>query len=93
MLFFGLAGFLPAGALLGLLARKLVGPEYEGYPAGAWLAGMFVLQAWFNRFKCPGCGEPFHHARRWKNEFARKCLHCGLERWADPGESSSAKAH
>ena len=39
-------------------------------------------------WSCPRCGKPFHatvHAGfiRWRNPFARRCVHCGLPKWVD----------
>lgn len=28
--------------------------------------------------KCPRCGKLFHCGERYRNDFTRKCLHCGL---------------
>ena len=44
-------------------------------------------------FACPRCGELFFRAfdaRPWRqdwrhNPFARRCLHCGLPKWAAAG--------
>src|SRR5262249_61963792 len=37
---------------------------------------------------CPRCGKEFHGRRgtfnRMSNPFARRCVHCGLPKWADP---------
>lgn len=29
--------------------------------------------------KCPRCGKLFHCGERYRNDFTRKCLHCGLK--------------
>jgi len=39
-------------------------------------------------WSCPRCGKPFHAALRagfirWRNSFARRCVHCGLPKWVD----------
>jgi hypothetical protein len=62
------------------------------------LAGMIAFSAigyvkW--NLRCPRCGELFFHKfddRPWRmswrhNPFARRCMHCGLPKWAarDPG--------
>ena len=41
------------------------------------------------RWRCPRCGKPFHAAKGWHNGLARRCLNCGLPKWAghDPDRS------
>ncbi len=34
------------------------------------------------RWKCPRCAKPFLTAAVFPNVFARKCVHCGLPKWA-----------
>lgn len=31
---------------------------------------------------CPRCGRPFHASWCYGNLFARRCVHCGLPKWA-----------
>jgi hypothetical protein len=41
-----------------------------------WFAGgIFVPVAGMH---CPRCGKEFHMGPRYRNDFARRCLHCGL---------------
>jgi hypothetical protein len=39
---------------------------------------------WFARFRCPSCARHFHWTWWVSNPFARRCLHCGFEKWRDP---------
>lgn len=36
---------------------------------------------------CPQCGDPFHYVVGWlgrlNNPFTRRCVHCGLRKWAE----------
>lgn len=47
-----------------------------------------ILKAYsqYTYWLCPRCGEPFHYAIGWlgrlNNPFARRCVHCGLRKWA-----------
>lgn len=34
------------------------------------------------RWRCPRCEKPFTHAMSWRNDFATRCVHCGLPRGA-----------
>jgi hypothetical protein len=35
---------------------------------------------------CPRCGRPFHLGWFYGNPFARRCVHCGLPKWAPKQE-------
>ena len=64
-------------------------------PIGAvilvWFVAFAVVGYIKTNFTCPRCGELFFHkfdARPWRrsyqhNPFARRCMHCGLPKWAD----------
>ena len=56
----------------------------------AWavlLFRFFFVSREYVYWSCPRCGKPFHYVARWygtwNNPFARRCLHCGLPKWAD----------
>jgi len=51
--------------------------------AVAWMAGWVVTGVRLNTWRCPRCGKWF--AATWwysKGFFARKCVHCGLAKYA-----------
>ena len=69
---------------------------FLGYLPGMALLWMVLVGAIGYRkfnFTCPRCGELFFRAfdpRPWRqdwrhNPFARRCLHCGLPKWAAAG--------
>jgi hypothetical protein len=41
---------------------------------------------------CPRCGDPFHYVVGWlgrlNNPFTRRCVHCGLRKWAEDGKKN-----
>jgi hypothetical protein len=86
------ASFLPAVALLsrasGWLQRGQPGPVFA--VAIVWMIAWALIGRVTSTFHCPRCGELFFHvfdARPWRqswrhNPFARRCLHCGLPKWA-----------
>jgi hypothetical protein len=48
-----------------------------------WMAGWVVVGVRLNTWRCPRCGKWF--AATWwysKSFFARKCVHCGLPKYA-----------
>jgi Zn ribbon nucleic-acid-binding protein len=52
--------------------------------AAAWVTGSIAVLGWFAAFRCPFCGRCFHWTLWVANPVARRCLHCGFERWRDP---------
>ncbi len=52
--------------------------------AAAWATALVAAVAWFAAFRCPFCAAHFHWTWLVSNPFARRCLHCGFERWRDP---------
>jgi hypothetical protein len=87
-----LFGFLGI-ALFVVLAEGLKLPELSvPFPIIAVYI-LIVVGAWFrlNFFLCPRCKKPFAIAW-WFNlsVFARKCVHCGLEKFTDGDDQSAA---
>jgi hypothetical protein len=54
----------------------------------AWLAFMIVTSIRCERFRCPRCGKWFFARAFYHNAFARRCLHCGLPKYAVPEQGS-----
>ena len=84
-------GFLPGVALVDHASRAHGGQGNLTMPvAFAWMAVFAVAGYRKSNFACPRCGEMFFRrfdsrpARRdWQhNPFARRCMHCGLPKWA-----------
>lgn len=40
-------------------------------------------------YRCPRCGGLFSSSFFYSNAFARRCLHCGLKKWAPAGDTAS----
>lgn len=54
-------------------------------PFGLLLLLLYAVTAIrLTRWKCPRCEQPFHLLGIYRNCFSRRCLHCGLPKWA-PG--------
>ena len=49
-----------------------------------WFLGTAVLMVRRNLLRCPRCENRFFIRGFGRNHFARRCLHCGLPKWA-PG--------
>lgn len=48
-----------------------------------WFLFMIVAIGRLQVWRCPRCGERFFMKFFWHNIFASRCLHCGLEKYAD----------
>jgi hypothetical protein len=63
---------------------------HSGFRGCDWMDD-FLCHRWnlALRFPCPRCGKWFFAKWWYHNNFARKCVHCGLPKWADPNAGSS----
>lgn len=50
------------------------------------LGTVFLAQLRVIRWPCPRCGRPFLATWYYSNSFARRCVHCGLPKWAAGSE-------
>ncbi|MFP2928432.1 hypothetical protein ACLESO_25200 [Pyxidicoccus sp. 3LG] len=75
--------------MVAVLMIQSLGWGRLGQTGFAWLAGgVFLAIAYssvmYGTFRCPRCHHPFFRNGLSANSFARRCLHCGLPKWADP---------
>jgi len=95
-------GYLPALALADRLVRRTHGDAANTTTlclAILWMIAFALVGYQKGNFACARCGNTFFRAwddRPWRktwrsNPFARRCMHCGLPKWADA--ASSAPAH
>jgi hypothetical protein len=47
-----------------------------------WMIAFAILAIRRSLFRCPRCGGAFFSTLWYTNSFARKCVHCGLAKWA-----------
>ena len=60
-------------------------PESIGIGLGLlWMASFMLTGGRLTWFRCPRCREPFFCTWWYSNQFARKCVHCGLPKWSEP---------
>jgi len=82
---FALIGFVPAVFVVALVSLLLFDSDK---PAVAflfcWMAFFVVASQRFSRFRCPRCGDRFflHSGSSSYSMFAKKCVHCGLPKYA-----------
>lgn len=85
--------YLPGVALIDRMVRSTHGNAANTvtfYVALAWLVATLVTGYCKGNFTCPRCGESYFaiwlqgrwRQGVWSNIFARRCLHCGLPKWA-----------
>ncbi|AFE03298.1 hypothetical protein COCOR_00146 [Corallococcus coralloides DSM 2259] len=84
-------------AIVGFLLFPLipvVGWALQGRPGGSRILLAFALGSMLltviasfraGFFRCPRCREWFFLDGPYRNSFTRKCLRCGLPKWADQG--------
>jgi hypothetical protein len=60
------------------------GPAFYAI-AGSWMFSFIVAGIYAGYFPCPRCHKPFFVTWWYRNPFARKCVHCGLPKWANSG--------
>ncbi|HEV2424495.1 MAG TPA: hypothetical protein VGZ29_06685 [Terriglobia bacterium] len=85
-----LLGYIPAViAVLGasrLLFRSM-SPAYAA--AVLFMIPPVIAGIRFNNWPCPQCGKSFHSTGWTYNSFARKCLHCGLKKYAAESDAAT----
>ena len=50
--------------------------------AFCWMVAFAITGFRLSLFRCPRCGQSFFWGSWYTNTFARKCVHCGLPKWA-----------
>ena len=94
--------YLPALALADRVVRRARGDAANTTTlcfAVLWMIAFAVAGYQKSNFSCPRCREMFFRSwddRPWRktwrsNPFARRCLHCGLPKWADAGDVSGGR--
>ncbi len=87
-------GFIPTGLLAEAIERRLW-PSSKALENIAFTAYCLLILLAFSharRVTCPRCGQPFTARLFWHNDFALRCLHCGLPRGASLAQVESGTA-
>ena len=83
--------YLPVLAFVGRAVGSMRGGGTLIFCAAAvWLLAFCIIGYLKSNLQCPRCGELFFRKfdnRPWRmgwqhNPFARRCMHCGLRKWA-----------
>jgi hypothetical protein len=76
-----MAFFLGVG--LPLASMTGIKPDYFFFAiAGTWMLAFVVTNLRAVSFPCPRCGQHFFRTWWYSNPLARRCVHCGLPKWA-----------
>jgi hypothetical protein len=87
LLLFAFVAYMPVVALFGFLTIRVFKTTTPTFVAAAcWMVFYAVAGIGFQAFKCPRCGRRFF-CKWWYNMVARRCVHCGLLKYADAGPS------
>lgn len=83
-------GFVPGAPLLTVGLGRVFHSEGLFLPITlGWMAAVGIAGACRSSLRCPRCGERFfRRGRQYRNEFARKCVNCGLPKWALADETA-----
>jgi hypothetical protein len=88
LLLFAFFGYMPIAGFLAFLTTKVFNSETAALVVlGSWLVFYGVAGIRFQMFRCPRCGRWFFAKWWYHNIFARRCVHCGLPKYADPSAS------
>lgn len=84
MLWFAWLGYLPVAFPLGVLLSLLFPCEHAILVvAGPWLMLCAIAGYRLTTFPCPRCHRPFFRTWFYTNQFAGRCIHCGLPKWSE----------
>ncbi|MFC1498895.1 hypothetical protein ACFLS1_10565 [Verrucomicrobiota bacterium] len=76
--------YLPGVCLISSPIRHYLKWEHaEMVVALSWMFAFVVVGLWFTLWPCPRCGRGFFATWWFSNQFARKCVHCGLPKWSE----------
>ena len=89
------AFYTPALVILALVSYRLFRSYIPAFVAAVgWMLWFAIANAKFAQFSCPRCGKYFAggpglwELKMWL--FARKCQHCGLEKFAGSNDDGAA---
>jgi DNA-directed RNA polymerase subunit RPC12/RpoP len=82
---FAFLGYVPVVGLFALATIALFHTTTPAFAlAIAWMAFFLVASIRLQLFKCPRCGNRFFVKSWFRNDLARRCLHCKLKKYAGP---------
>ena len=82
-----LGGFAVMAVLVLLFDNESLRGWVIGVLGPIWMLTSIIISIRLSRFKCPRCARPFFQTWWYRNDFARRCVHCGLRKWAKTNSS------
>jgi len=83
--------YVPGGFFIGFEFQKLFRSEVSFYVVAIiWMIALVISGLRLTYWRCPRCGKFFFAKWVGTNQFARKCLHCGLPKWASKDRNEFA---
>src|SRR6476469_6301279 len=89
---FAFLGYVPVCFTVAVLSMRLFATFTPAFVVAiGWMVFFLVAGNVVLRFPCPRCGKPFFAKWWYHNSLARRCVHCGLPKYADPTRGSVQK--
>ncbi|MCA1594036.1 MAG: hypothetical protein LC754_15565 [Acidobacteria bacterium] len=86
--------YIPGAIIIGGSLYRLTGSDsFIPMTAFAWMAAFAITNFYRMNWKCPRCGKAFFQKWWYGNNFARKCVHCGLPKWAESELDTQLKSN
>jgi len=86
---FAFFGYVPVVSVIAFLSIRLFSTLTPAFVVAiAWMVFFVIAGNLSLRFPCPRCGKWFFEKWWYYNTFARRCVHCGLPKYADPQQKS-----
>jgi len=83
---FAFLGYVPFVFIIAVVAERLFHSTTPGFVvAVGWMIFLAVASIRCENFRCPRCRKRFFAKWWYHNSFARRCVHCGLPKYASPG--------
>jgi hypothetical protein len=83
LVLFAFFGYVPVIFVIGLIISRFfhtITPIFV--VAIMWMIFYGAVSIWFSSLRCPRCGKVFFSKWWYHNGFARRCVHCGLPKYA-----------
>ena len=83
LVLFAFLGYTPIVFVIGVVTIRLFHTSIPFHVAAfSWMIFYAVASLRCTSFRCPRCGKWFFAKWWYHNGFARKCVHCGLPKYA-----------
>ncbi len=82
---FAFLGYVPFVFVFAVVTERLFHSTPPGFAVAlGWMIFLAVASIRCQSFRCPRCRKWFFAKWWYHNSFARRCVHCGLPKYASP---------